>query len=266
MAPTPPFSLAGRTALVTGSSTGLGKAVAACLGHAGAKVALNYANNQARGEAALAELRESGIEADLFRADVSDEAGVDQLFTAIEGSLGPVDIVVVNATPDQPHATIENYDWDFYQQMLDFFVKSPYLLARRALPSMKSRQHGRLINITSEVFHLGVHPFSAYVAAKGGQTGWSRSMAGELAPFGITVNMIAPAGSPWSAMRRIRRPTKTPTSPASRWAAGEPQPTSAGPRLISPATRLPSLPARRSPSTAARPAGSRWPLVADGRW
>ena len=95
MAPTPPFSLAGRTALVTGSSTGLGKAVAACLGHAGAKVALNYANNQARGEAALAELRESGIEADLFRADVSDEAGVDQLFTAIEGSLGPVDIVVV---------------------------------------------------------------------------------------------------------------------------------------------------------------------------
>ena len=196
MAPTPPFSLAGRTALVTGSSTGLGKAVAACLGHAGAKVALNYANNQARGEAALAELRESGIEADLFRADVSDEAGVDQLFTAIEGSLGPVDIVVVNATPDQPHATIENYDWDFYQQMLDFFVKSPYLLARRALPSMKSRQHGRLINITSEVFHLGVHPFSAYVAAKGGQTGWSRSMAGELAPFGITVNMIAPGWIP----------------------------------------------------------------------
>ena len=131
-----PFSLAGRTALVTGSSTGLGKAVASCLGQAGAKVALNYANNQTRGEAALNELQEAGITADLFRADVSDEASVDQLFTAIEGSLGPVDIVVVNATPDQPHNTIEDYDWDFYQQMLDFFVKSPYLLARRALPSM----------------------------------------------------------------------------------------------------------------------------------
>ena len=191
-----PFSLAGRTALVTGSSTGLGKAVATCLGTAGAKVALNYANNQARGEAALAELQAADITADLFQADVSNDAGVDQLFTAIEGSLGPVDIVVVNATPDQPHKTIEDYDWDFYQQMLDFFVKSPYLLARRALPSMKSRQHGRFINITSEVFHLGVHPFSAYVAAKGGQTGWSRSMAGELAPFGITVNMIAPGWIP----------------------------------------------------------------------
>ena len=196
VATSPLFSLAGRTALVTGSSTGLGKAVATCLGHAGAKVALNYANNQARGETALAELRAAGIACDLFKADVSDKAEVDRLFTEIEGSLGPVDIVVVNATPDQPHETIENYDWAFYQQMLDFFVKSPYLLARRALPSMKSRKHGRLINITSEVFHLGVHPFSAYVADKGGQTGWSRSMAGELAPFGITVNMIAPGWIP----------------------------------------------------------------------
>jgi 3-oxoacyl-[acyl-carrier protein] reductase len=61
---------------------------------------------------------------------------------------------------------------------------------------MKARRHGRLINITSEVFHLGVAPFSAYVAAKGGQTGWSRSMCHELAPHGITVNMIAPGWIP----------------------------------------------------------------------
>jgi 3-oxoacyl-[acyl-carrier protein] reductase len=80
--------------------------------------------------------------------------------------------------------------------MLDFFVKSPYLLARRSIPGMKARRYGRLINITSEVFLLGVAPFSAYVAAKGGQTGWSRSMAHELAPQGITVNMIAPGWIP----------------------------------------------------------------------
>jgi len=191
-----PFSLAGRVALVTGSSTGLGKATARCLGRVGAKVAVNYANSVSRAEATLAELRAEGVEAELFRADVTNEAEIDRMITAIEGSLGPVDIVVVNATPAQPLKPIEEYDWDFYQQMLDFFVKSPYLLARRLLPGMKSRRHGRLINITSEVFHLGVAPFSAYVAAKGGQTGWSRSMCHELAPFGITVNMIAPGWIP----------------------------------------------------------------------
>jgi 3-oxoacyl-[acyl-carrier protein] reductase len=190
------FSLAGRVALVTGSSTGLGKATAKCLGMAGAKVAVNYANSRARADETLAELRAAGINAELFQADVTSESEVDAMFSAIEQSLGPVDVVVVNATPAQPLKPIEEYDWDFYQQMLDFFVKSPYLLARRALPGMKERRHGRLINITSEVFHLGVSPFSAYVAAKGGQTGWSRSMAHELAPNGITVNMIAPGWIP----------------------------------------------------------------------
>ena len=111
---TPPFSLAGRTALVTGSSTGLGKATAACLGLAGAKVAMNYANNAARAEAAHTELVAADVTAGLFRADVTSEAEIDAMFTAIEDSLGPVDIVVVNATPAQPQKPIEEYDWGFY--------------------------------------------------------------------------------------------------------------------------------------------------------
>ena len=218
------FSLAGRVALVTGSSTGLGKATARCLGQAGAKVAVNYANARSRAEQTLDELRAGGVTAELFRADVTSEGEIDGMFTAIERSLGPVDIVVVNATPDQPHKPIEDYDWAFYQQMLDFFVKSPYLLARRALPGMKARKHGRLVNVTSEVFHLGVAPFSAYVAAKGGQTGWSRSMCHELAPFGITVNMIAPGWIP------VERHEKDPQSekdaylrsvPMGRWGRPE---------------------------------------------
>jgi 3-oxoacyl-[acyl-carrier protein] reductase len=220
----PRFSLAGRVALVTGSSTGLGKATAKCLGLAGAKVAINYAHAQPRAEEALAELRAAGITADVFRGDVTSEAEIDDMVTAIERSLGPVDIVVVNATPPQPQKPIEEYDWAFYQQMLDFFVKSPYLLARRCLPGMKARKHGRLVNITSEVFHLGVAPFSAYVAAKGGQTGWSRSMCHELAPFGITVNMIAPGWIP------VERHTNDPqadkdaylaTIPLGRWGTPE---------------------------------------------
>ena len=190
------FSLQNRTALVTGSSTGLGKGIAEALGKAGAKVAVNYCHNTERAEKTINELREKGVHCELFQANVIDPTSVDSLFAQIESRLGPVDILVPNATPDQPLKPIEEYDWEFYQSMLDFFVKSPYLLTRRALPHMKQQNWGRIINITSEVYQLSVAPFSAYVAAKGGQIGWSRSMAKELAPFGITVNMIAPGWIP----------------------------------------------------------------------
>lgn len=190
------FSLSGHTALVTGSTTGLGKGIAQAFGQAGAKVAVNYYHNSTRAEKTVAEFQELGITCDLFKANVIDESSVNNMFDEIEEKLGAIDILVPNATPDQPLKPIEEYDWDFYQSMLDFFVKSPYLLTRRALPNMKQAKWGRIINITSEVFQLSVAPFSAYVAAKGGQVGWSRSMAKELAAYGITVNMIAPGWIP----------------------------------------------------------------------
>jgi 3-oxoacyl-[acyl-carrier protein] reductase len=214
------FSLKGRVAIVTGNSTGLGRAIGLALGQAGAKVPVNFCNNRERAQKALAEYQQAGIETCLVLGDVTTEAGVEALFAATEKQLGSVDVIVPNATCDQPHRTIEEYDWAFYQSMLDFFVKSPFLLARRGLPAMKKRKWGRIINITSEVFQRSVAPFSAYVAAKGGQIGWSRSMARELAPFGITVNMVAPGWIP------VERHEKDPQSekdayqaliPAGRW-------------------------------------------------
>lgn len=190
------FSLTDHVAIVTGSSTGLGKAIALTLAKAGARVAVNYANNQQRAERSFEDFAQIGQKCILVRADVTSAAGVDALFAETEKKLGKPDIIVVNATCAQPLKPIEEYDWDFYQQMLDFFVKSPYLLTKRGLPHMKQKRWGRIINITSEVFQRAVAPFSAYVAAKGGQIGWSRSMARELAPFGITVNMVAPGWIP----------------------------------------------------------------------
>jgi len=190
------FDLTGRVALVTGSTTGLGKAMAFHLAQQGATVALNYAHNGERAARALAELREAGHEGEVFRADIADESEVETLVRAIESTLAPVDILVLNATPDQPQKPIEEYDWAFHQSMLDFFVKSPYLLARAVLPGMKKRRYGRIINIGSEVFDRGVPNFSPYVAAKGAQRGWTRSMATELAPHGITVNMLSPGWIP----------------------------------------------------------------------
>ena len=91
---------------------------------------------------------------------------------------------------------MEDYDWAFYQSMIDFFIKSPFLLTRACLPHMKRQRWGRIINIGSEVVGRGVPNFTAYVAAKGGQNGFHRSLATELAPFGINVNMISPGWIP----------------------------------------------------------------------
>ncbi|HEY1173218.1 MAG TPA: 3-oxoacyl-ACP reductase family protein [Verrucomicrobiae bacterium] len=190
------FDLTGRVALVTGSTTGLGKAMAIALGQAGARVALNYANNQARAEQAFVEFRAAGGEGALFRGSVVDEGEVKRLVDEVAKTLGAIDILVFNATPAQPQKSIEEYDWAFYQSMLDFFIKSPFLLTRACLPHLKEQKWGRIINIGSEVVARGVPNFSAYVAAKGGQNGWTRSMSGELAPHGITVNMIAPGWIP----------------------------------------------------------------------
>ena len=220
----PSFSLAGRTALVTGSTTGLGKAMAIALGRAGARVALNYHHNTARAEAAFAEFQAAGGQGALFKADVTSETEVPALVGEISRSLGPVDILILNATPLQPLKPIEHYDWAFYQQMLDFFVKSPFLLSKACLPHMKSQRWGRIINIGSEVVARGVPNFTAYVAAKGGQNGFNRSLASEVARWGITVNMICPGWIP--VERHLNDPKEEKEAyrvliPADRWGVPE---------------------------------------------
>lgn len=218
------FDLTGRVALVTGSSKGLGRSMASALGRAGAKVAINYCHDATKAESALEEMKAEGVEGMLVQGDVTNEADVSRIYQEVEGGLGAIDTLVINATCDQPHHPIEEYSWEFYQSMLDFFIKSPYLLTRACLPAMKKQHFGRIINIGSEVFHLGVPNFSAYVAAKGGQNGWSRSMARELAPFGITVNMISPGWIP--VERHDKEPQEwkdayLPTIPVGRWGVPE---------------------------------------------
>jgi 3-oxoacyl-[acyl-carrier protein] reductase len=190
------FSLDGHVALVTGSSRGLGKGIAKELALAGARVAINYFNQPEPAYATLAEIREAGGVAMLVRADASDPEQVPDLVQAVAEKFGPVDILVPNATPDQPQKPIEEYDAEFYQQMVDFFILSPFHLSQAVLSGMKEQDWGRIINITTSAYHAAFPNFSAYVAAKGGQIGWSRSMSVELAPFGITVNTVAPGWIP----------------------------------------------------------------------
>ena len=188
--------LQGKVALVTGGSRGLGAAIALSLGERGAKVAVNTFGSPEKAQGVADSIRAAGGEAEVFRADVRDEQQVSSMVAAIGSTFGPVDILVCNATGPQPFVKLEDLTWRNCLDQLEFFVKSPILLAQAVVPGMKARRSGRIIQIGSEVFEKGVPQFSNYVQAKGAQLGLTRSWANELAEWQITVNLVAPGWIP----------------------------------------------------------------------
>jgi 3-oxoacyl-[acyl-carrier protein] reductase len=188
--------LKNRVALVTGASRGLGAAIAQALAQRGAKVAINCFASVEKAEALAGGIQKAGGIAQVFRGDVRDEAQVQKLVSDVQRALGPIDILVVNATGPQPMVPLEETTWQSCLDQLEFFVKSPLLLAKAVVGGMKERKWGRIIQIGSEVFETGLGRFSDYVAAKGAQLGLTRSWARELGPWGITVNIVSPGWIP----------------------------------------------------------------------
>jgi 3-oxoacyl-[acyl-carrier protein] reductase len=185
-----------RTALVTGASRGLGRAIALELGASGKNVVVNYFNGRSAANDICQQIQGLGVQAMAIQADVRDEAQIEAMVAQATNTLGPIDILVVNATGPQPMLSIDEQTWQSYLDQLEFFVKSPLLLLKQVLGGMRERRFGRIIQIGSEVFELGNPKFANYVAAKGAQLGQTRSWARELAPAGITVNLVAPGWIP----------------------------------------------------------------------
>ncbi|WP_341197542.1 3-oxoacyl-[acyl-carrier-protein] reductase [Hyphomonas chukchiensis] len=181
------FDLTGRTALVTGASGGIGRAIATALSEAGAKVALSGTRESVLEEVAATLKGESAI----VTCNLSDAEAVDSLVGRAEAAVGPLDILIANAgiTRDKLLIQMKDEDWN---DVLQVNLGSYFRLTKTAVRGMMKRRYGRIIGITSVVGVTGNPGQTNYCASKAGMIGFTKSIAQEVASRGITANTIAP--------------------------------------------------------------------------
>ncbi len=187
--------LDGRVALVTGAGRGFGRAIALALARAGADVAVNYRASAAGAAEVAREIEKDGRRALTVRADVSREDEVRPMIDGVLRTWGRLDVLVNNAGVMARGPFLET-PVAAYADMLAINVTGTMLCSRHALPAMVERGHGRIINLSSQLAQRGVGGggFTAYATSKGAIEAFTRALAGEVGPHGVTVNAIAPGG------------------------------------------------------------------------
>jgi 3-oxoacyl-[acyl-carrier protein] reductase len=189
------MDLTGKTALVTGSSSGIGAAVAKELAANGAQVAVHYRGNEAGAQAVVDAIRGAGGECALFQADVSDVDQATELVKQVQSDFGGLEILVNNAgtTRDTLLMTMSPEAWD---TVIDTNLRSVYAVSKAAIRGMIRKRWGRIINITSVVGLAGQAGQANYAASKAGIIGFTKSIAREVASRNVTVNAVAPGFIP----------------------------------------------------------------------
>ena len=183
----------GEVAWVTGSSTGIGRAVATGLAGQGCRVVVHYNRSEDEAREVVEEISSSGGEATLVGGDVADAGEVKRMVGEIEDRYGRLDILVNNAGSLVERRTLEEMSEDLWERVMDVNLKSVYLCSQAVLPMMKRQGKGRIINMTSVAARNGGARGSvAYATAKGGVSTLTRAMAKELVGAGILVNGVAP--------------------------------------------------------------------------
>jgi 3-oxoacyl-[acyl-carrier protein] reductase len=180
-------------ALVTGASRGIGRAVALALARDGHDVAVAYASNTAAAEEVAAAIRALGRRATTCGADLADPAGADALVDAVEGGLGPVEVLVANAGVNTPGRRVEEIALEEWDRLHAVNLRAPFLLARRVVPGMETRRFGRIVLLSSVAAYTGGIIGAHYASSKAGLHGLAHSLSQQAAGAGVTVNVVAPA-------------------------------------------------------------------------
>lgn len=185
------MQLDGKIVLVTGAGKSLGRTTALCLARMGADIAVNYNTSVKDAEEVCAEISGLGRKALAVQADVSDSSAVKHMFETITRDLGTVDILVNNAAINID-STIRKMDDQTWNKVIGVCLTGAFNCAREAISGMRDRGWGRIINTSSITGFSGVFGASNYAAAKSGIVGFTKSLAREVARYGITANVVAP--------------------------------------------------------------------------
>jgi len=181
-----------KVAIVTGSSRGIGAAIAKALASAGAKVAVNYVASREQGQKTVDEIAAAGGRAILVRANATVREEVVEMVRGVEAELGPVDILVNNASIEFPVVPFSEYPWHAYEQKVTGEAKASFFTCQAVIPGMIERRGGCIVNVSSTLSRSPGPGFVAHSSAKSGLDSFSKSLALEMGPHGIRVNVVAP--------------------------------------------------------------------------
>ncbi len=185
------MELTGKTAVVTGGSRGIGKAVALKLAELGANIVVNYTKNPEKAQEVIKTIEGMGLKAMAIKADVSNSAEVDELFRRVEENFSTIDILVNNAgiTRDTLLVKMKEEDWD---NVISINLKGTFNCTKAVIKKMMKQRSGKIVNIASVIGVTGNAGQSNYGASKAGIIGFTKSIAKEVGSRGINVNAVAP--------------------------------------------------------------------------
>jgi len=193
MAPITPRPLGERVVLVTGASRGIGAAAAKRLAQSGASVVVNYHQNKEAAQKVLEEVESAGARGMIYQADVTQKDQVESMVRTTEQKLGPVDVLVNNAYFPFEVGQLHDLPWENFHRAVEHELSAFFFCVHACLPAMKEKKAGRIIVLSSRLAQQPLPKMGAYAAAKSALESVADTMAIELGPLGIAVNVVTPA-------------------------------------------------------------------------